>query len=247
MQHLGTCSDDYYVNLNVNTEMELNLDRESALHFFEQIKKRYPSMRNFYGRDSGDYVLEEDKDRGEYRWVSVEQRRFSSGYVNPGKLDEALAQHATMLEIAPFALSASPLDCESVNLMYGFDFNYRGNHNELVAEALGFPPAFDSLMDEMRGRPISYEPSLHLALDEDCKLQARISVETRSSAFHIRTGSFPDEQLSVYVTARRFGALDAGETFVDALQLLDRTCRQLIENYAVERILLPLQQTIAMK
>lgn len=247
MQPLGTCSDDYYVNLNVNTEMDLNLDRGSALHFFEQVKKRYPTMRNFYGREAGDYVLEEDKDRGDYRWVSVEQRRFSSGYVNPGDLDDALQQHATVLEIAPFALSASPLDCESVNLMFGFDFNYRGNHNELVAEALGFPPAFDGLMEELGARPICYEPLLHLALDEDCKLQARISVETRSSAFHIRTGSFPDEQFSVYVTARRFGALDADETFADVLQVLDRTCRQLVQNYAMERILLPLQQAIAMK
>ena len=31
----------------------------------------------------------------------------------------------------------SPLACEALDRMWGFDFNYRGNHHELVAEALG--------------------------------------------------------------------------------------------------------------
>lgn len=247
MQHLGSCSDDFYVNLNVNTEMGLNTSRDSVLHFFEQIKKRYPTMRNFYGRETGEFVMEEDKERGDYRWVAVEPKRFCSGYVNPDNLDNALSQHETVLEIAPFALSASPLDCESVNLMYGFDFNFRGNHNELVAEALGVPPAFDTLMDELHGKAISYEPALHIALDEECKLQCRVSVETRSSAFHVRTATYPDDQISVYVTTRRYGSLDHDQSFVDVLRLLDNTCRHVVENYAIQRILLPLQQTISMK
>src|SRR5687768_13515319 len=40
--------DDYYVNMNLNTEMELPQTRETVLHFFEQVKKSYPTMRNFY-------------------------------------------------------------------------------------------------------------------------------------------------------------------------------------------------------
>ena len=247
MPQFGSCSDDFYVNLNVNTEMELNRGRETVLHYFEQLKKRFPQMRNFYSRDTNEFVLEEEKELGHYRWAAVEPKRFCSGYVNPPSLDAAFLQHETVLELAPFALSASPLDCESVNLMYGFDFNYRGNHNELVAEALGLPPAFDTLPDEMQGQPIAYEPSFQIALDEDCRLQVRISVETRTSAYHVRSNSYPDDQISVYVTARRYGSLDTGESFVDVMHKLDSTCRDVIENYVVERVLVPLQQTISMK
>ena len=110
-----------------------------------------------------------------------------------------------ILELIPYYLTVSPIDCESLNVMFGFDFTYRGNHNQLVAEALGLPPALDRLTEISGGTIISHEPSIQLALDEDCRLQARLSVETRTSAYHVRTGDFPEEQLSVYLTARRYG------------------------------------------
>ena len=50
MSRFGVLSDDFYVNMNLNTEMELPQSRETVLHFFEQIQKKYPSMRNFYSR-----------------------------------------------------------------------------------------------------------------------------------------------------------------------------------------------------
>jgi hypothetical protein len=131
--------------------------------------------------------------------------------------------------------------------MYGFDFSYRGNHNELVAEALGLPPALDTLAEEMQGRPVAYEPAIQIALDEDCRLQCRISVETRTSAYHMRSGTYPDEQISVYVTTRRYGSLEIGESFIDVMHKLDNTCREVVESYVIERVLLPLQQTISMK
>ncbi len=79
MGRYNSVSDDYYVNMNLNTEMELPQSRETVLHFFEQVKKSYPSMKNFYSRERGEFVLEEDKDKGEYRWASIENRRVCSG------------------------------------------------------------------------------------------------------------------------------------------------------------------------
>ncbi len=241
----GTCSDDFYINLNFNTEMELSQSRESVLHFFELIQKKYPLMRNFYCRDQGECVLEEEKSRGHYRWVTVENRRVCSGHVNPDSIEEVLAQHELILETAPFALSVSPIDCESFNLMYGFDFTYRGNHNQLVREVLGAPTAFESVADLAGATTIAYEPSIQFALDEDCRIQCRLSVETRTSAFHVRTGDFPEEQLSVYVTARRYGSLDPGESMVSVLHRLDDICREVVDNHVMERVLLPMQQMIA--
>ncbi len=145
MSRYGMLSDDHYVNMNLNTEMELPQTRDGVLHFFEQVKKKYPSMRNFYGRERGEFVLEEDKEPGSYRWVAVEARRISSGYVNPPSWDEAIEQHRAILSQAPYSVSVSPLDCESLNVMMGFDFTYRGNHNQLLMEALGVCPAFEKL------------------------------------------------------------------------------------------------------
>ena len=236
MHRFGSCSDDFYINLNLNTETELGTSRESVLHYFELMQRKYPSMHNFYCRDSGDAVLEGDKEAGHYR----------SGYVNPENIEGAFDQHAYVLELAPHLLSVSPLDCESLNLMFGFDFTFAGNHNQLIAEALGLPPAFEGVLDRPDTTAITYEPAIQFALADDCRLQCRMSIEPRTRAYHIRTGEFPsDEQLSVYITARRFGSL-RGETYGDVLNTLTKHCTQIVDEYVMEQILLPLQTAIAM-
>lgn len=246
MHRFGSCSDDFYINLNLNTEMELNAGRESILHFFEQMRKRYPTMANFYGRERGEYVLEEDKDRGHYRWTTVEKKRLSSGYVNPESIEDALDLHGLVLELAPYTLSVSGIDCDSVNWTYGFDFTCRGNHNQLVAEALGIVPAFESFAESPGGTPVAYEPAIQLSLDEDCRVQCRLSVETRTTAYHVRTGTYPEEQISVYVTARQYGSLRDGETFEGVVKKLDGICQEFIDNCVMDQVLRPLQQTISL-
>ena len=139
-------------------------------------------MRNFYSRERGEYVLEEEKDQGSYRWATVEPRRVCSGQVNPTSIDEALQQHARVLDIVPYALTVTPLDCESLNVMFGFDFTYRGNHNQLLADALGVVPAFERLAEIPGSSIVGHEPSLQLALDAECRVQCRLNFETRTSA-----------------------------------------------------------------
>src|SRR4029077_13412974 len=176
MGRYNSVSDDYYVNMNLNTEMELPQTRDTVLHFFEQVKKNYPGMKNFYSRERGEFVLEEDKDKGDYRWTSVEARRVSSGYVNPHCVDDAMKQHAFVLDLIPYALSVSPLDCESLNVMYGFDYTYRGNHNQLLLASLGIFPAFEKMAELPGAMVLANEPSIQFALDEDCRTQCRLSI-----------------------------------------------------------------------
>jgi hypothetical protein len=237
--------DDYYLNMNLNTEMELPQSRETVLHFFEQVKKSHPGMRNFYSRERGEFVLEEDKESGDYRWASIESRRVSSGYVNPPSVDEALKQHCLILDLIPYTLSVSPLDCESLNVMYGFDYTYRGNHSQLLVDALGVLPAFEKMTQIPGATILANEPSIQFALDEDCRTQFRLSVEPRTSAYHLRTKEFPEEQLSVYLTARRYGSLDGEETYVSAMRKLADICQEIVDGYVVENVLRPLQQAIA--
>ena len=88
MIRYGSYSDDHYVNMNLNTEMELPHNRETVLHYFEQVQKQFPSMKNFYSRERGEFVLEEEKESGNYRWTSIETRRICSGFVNPPSVED---------------------------------------------------------------------------------------------------------------------------------------------------------------
>lgn len=246
MTSYDSLADDYYVTMNLSTEMELSGSRETILHYFEQMQRKFPEMRNFYSREKGDFVLEEDKERGSYRWCSIESRRLCSGHVNPASLETALDQHRHALELAPYGLSLSRLDCEALDLMLGFDFTYRGNQNQLIAEALGVCPAYERLSSMPGTTFISNEPAITFAIDDDCRTQCRVNVETRTNAYQIRTGEFQDEQVSVYVTARQYGSLSPDTTFVDAIDRLARVCREVVDGYVVEGVLHPLARTISL-
>ena len=242
----GLC-DEFYVNMHLGTEMDLPHNRESILHFFEQIQARFPRMKNFYARERGEFCIEEDKEGTQYRWVSTEPRRLSSGAVGPETYQSAIEQHQIVLELSPFELSLSHLDCESLSLMMGFDFTYRGNQNELLAEALGMMPALERFSEFAPHAILSYEPSLQLSLDEDCKTQCRLSFETRTTAFQVRSGEYSEDQLSVYLTVRRYDSLDKGESFADELRRLAHLAEKMADEYLVDNVLRPLQQTIALK
>lgn len=247
MPSYGSFSDDYYVNLHLTTEMDLPSGRETILAHFEQLRRRYSAMKNFYMRERGEFVLEEEKDGGSYRWASVDQKRVSAGAVNPQEVEQAQKLHQDVLDLAPYTLSVSSLDCETLNLMFGFDFTCRGNHNEIVAQALGLPPCFEKLRETPGASLLGQDPNIQMAIDEDCRTQVRVAIETRTTAYQIRTGDFPEEHLSAYLTVRRFGGLDSGETWHDALARLYSIADELISNYMVENILRPLQLTIAAK
>ncbi len=245
MSRYSSLSDDFYVNMNLSTEMDLPTTRDSVLHFFERLQKQYPSMRHFYGREKGDFILEEDKEQGHYRWSTIEARRLCSGYVNPQSVEDAMDQHRLVLELAPYMLSLSPIDCEAIDLLFGFDFTFRGNHNQLVAEALGVSPALEKMLEVPNATIVSCEPNITLALDEDCRMQCRLSIENRTNAYQIRTGEFPEEQLSVYVTARRYGGLNPDTTYVQLVESLKNVCCEMVDNYVAEHILQPLARAIA--
>ncbi len=240
-------SDDYYVNLSLTTQMELPSNRETVLHYFEQLKKRFPTMENFYSRDRSDFVLEEDKQGGSYRWATVERSRLASGYVNPPELPIAFEQHLDVLDLIPYSLSVSPLDCETLNLMYGFDFTYSGNHHELLADTFGMSPVFESFRRVAGGQLLSFDPCIQLALDDDCRTQCRMNIECRTTAYQVRNEEYPEEQLTVYLTIRRYGGLDPGETYRSCFEKLMHWGQELLDSHVSENILLPLKQAIAIK
>lgn len=238
-------ADDFYINVNLNTEMELPSGRDTVLHFFEQMRKGFPELRNFYTRESGDLVLEGDKEQPSYRWVAIEPRRLCSGQVNPSQPSSAYKQHEMLLDLAPHLLSISVLDCEALDVLFGFDFSYEGNHDEVIAEALGLGPALESLLDLPGSRVMHYEPSMTLTLDESCRLQCRLSVETRTSASQVRNGDFGDDQISLYFTVRQYWGHGPELTFLESFRRQREIGERIVQQHVIPRIVKPLAAAIA--
>jgi hypothetical protein len=245
MNPYSSLSDDFYINTHLHTEMDLPNQRETVLHYFEQLQKRYPKMGRFYQRERGEFILEEDRTHGAYRWASVEQKRICSGIVNPNSLEEAMEQHHCIVDMVPYHLSISKLDCESIGLMYGFDYACRVNHNQLLAEAIGLPAALEPLTTRRGAHLMSFEPAIQISLDDTFRTHARINFEPRTTTYQTKSQEYGEELLSVYVTIRRFESLTPEEDFATELHRLDSLMRELMDSYIVEAILKPLQAAIA--
>jgi hypothetical protein len=247
MNPYSSLCDDFGVYVYLNTKMELPTKRETVLHFFDSLQKTFPQMTDFECRESGEFVLEEDREQGSYRWVTLEPRRLCTGFVNPPELEDADQQHERVLELAPYHLDFSFLDCEAMDVLFAFDFMFTGNHDEVVAEALGTNTTLEKLIQMPGGRVINYEPSLMLALDDQCRLQCRLSVETRTNAYQIRTGQFPESPISVYFTVRQYWGRQGYKTFGESYQNQRRICQELVDSHIVPAVVRPLSETISAK
>src|SRR5258708_14461198 len=89
MNPYSSLCDDFGVYVYLNTKMELPSGRETVLHFFDTLQKSFPRMTDFERREGGEFVLEEDREQGSYRWVTLESRRLCPGFVNPPALAAA--------------------------------------------------------------------------------------------------------------------------------------------------------------
>jgi len=230
----GSFCDDFYADMYISTELDLPKERDTLLAFFERIQKQFPSMGSFYRRQSGRYCLEESTDGGQYRWVTVEADRIGAGFVNPPSFEDAYCLDRLVIELSPYMLGVSHLDIDSLDVTFAMDFDYQGNHDEIVAEALLGSTAFSCLLDLPGSKAIGFSPTLVIALDEGCRTQARIGIESRTTAYEVRSGKYkPEEPITLYFTIR--GHPRADEKF-DALKAFERQC-SLAEELMAEKIL----------
>jgi len=247
MNSYGSFCDDFGVYVYLNTKMELPTGRETVLHFFDSLQKTFPGMTDFEVRESGEYVLEEDREQGSYRWATIEGRRLSTGYVNPPDIETADQQHERILELAPYHLDFSPLDCEALDVLFAFDFMYSGNHDEVVAEALAVNTPLEGLLQMPNARVINFEPAVMMSLDDTFRLQCRLAVETRTTTFQVRTGQFPEAPISVYFTVRQYWGRQQAKTFGESYRNQRKICQELVDAHVMPNVIKPLAQAIAAK
>jgi len=240
--------DEFYLDMYINTELDLPSQRDTILAFFERIQKQFPSMGCFYRRENNEYCLEEDRNAGRYRWITLEIDRIGSGVVNPSSCEDAYSQDRVIIELVPYMLSVNHLDIDSLDVTFGMDFDFAGNHDEVIAEALLAKSAFNCLLDLPQARPIDFSPAVVVALSDDCRTQARINVESKTSLYKPgRQKCKSDKAISLSFTIRQYPLTT--EKF-NALKSFESQCR-LAEELMAEKIVpnfaQPLVNIIAQK
>ena len=109
----------------------------------------------------------------------------------------------------------------------------------------GLGPGLEGLLEVPGGRVIHFEPSVTLALDESCRLQCRLSVETRTNAYQIRTGEFDEDQISVYFAVRQYWGTGPDRSFAESFRRQRAIGEELVQERIIPRIVRPLAQAIA--
>jgi hypothetical protein len=229
------------------SKVDLPTSRDTVLHFFDSVRKLYPRMTDFEKRDTSEYALEEDREGGSYRFVTIDGRRITSGFVNPPTVEDADAQNEKILEMAPYHLGIHPLDTDALDVLYYFDLMYQGNHDEVVAEALASDGPLDSFTKLSGSRVLNFQPNVMMALDDGCQLQARLSVETRTSAYQVRTGNFSDSPITVYFTIRQFWGRQPFKTYHESYLNQRRILDELVADHVIPKVITPLRQAIGAK
>ncbi|VTR96586.1 hypothetical protein [Tuwongella immobilis] len=238
-------ADTFKCNLYLNTKLELSLPRETVLTLFESLQKSFPTLTDLDRRDDGEITVEEDREQSAYRWIRLSPRRLAAGCVNPQSHEFAQDFHTRILEIAPYHLGLSGLDTDILDITWTFELDYTGNHDDLVAEAIGRQTAFESMLTIPNSKIVSFEPWATIALDDECRLQFRVSIETRTTGYQIRTGRFPDAPISVHCTLRQFWSKQGSRRFLDAYHSQTSQLHELVDQHVIPQIVRPLQQAIA--
>jgi len=237
-------ADTFRLIFYLNTKLDLSLGRETVLHLFETLQKSFPMMTDLDRLEDGEIMLDEDRDQPSYRWVRLAARRLAAGYVNPPSLEEAVVLHTKVLEVAPFHLGLTGLDTDMFDVTFSFDLDFAGNHDDLVAEALGRNSAFETMLMHPLTKIVSFEPWATIALDEECRLQFRVSIETRTTGYQIRTNQFPDSPISVHCTLRQFWSKMGTRTFSEAFDSQREKLQELVDLHVIPNIIRPLVQAI---
>ncbi len=237
--------DDFYVNMRLSTQLNLPHSRETVLHFFERIQKDFPSLTRFRKHENSDLCLEENRENDAYRWVTLEQRRLLSGHVNPPSIQDSLKLHQLLLELAPYNLGLSPVEIDYLDVLFGFDLSFRGNHDEVVAEGLLQSSPLAGLLEEEGAKAVDIQPSITVALSDDCRLQARVDIVTRTNSYQVRTGDYSNDVISVYLILRRYWGDRPKEPMEQIFAGLSEKAESLCSTFVVPRLLRPLSTAIA--
>jgi hypothetical protein len=242
----ATC-DDFSISARLFLKLDLALSRETVLHFFDRIRKEYPSLARLRRRSNDSLVLEENAQADQARrWIRLERDSLRLGCANPQDLQEAKRFGQLVFQQAPYHLTLGDLDYDHLEVIFGFELEYEGNHDQLVAETLfaDHPIAAFLLGDEVY-HAIDAQPFYGVALSPACDIQAYLELKSRTSSYEVRTGQYEAQPLGVCLTLRRYWGFGSADGPEQVFEQLFHQAEQLAADKAVPLVVAPLAQAIA--
>ncbi|MEO1007949.1 MAG: hypothetical protein AAFX79_05245 [Planctomycetota bacterium] len=237
------CS-DMYVNLKLAFKVELETGRQEAMGFFGVLQKRFPALENFrYSHD--ELSIEAGPRTAQQLWAAVRGDCVRAGVVNPASFADAYALHRDVLEFAPAYLGLSNLDIDYYELLFGFDIDAQGDHDQIVFDAVLRGSPLGDLIEEAGWSPIDTQPVIGVKLTGN-------GLPRRSEAyFECKTRpSNPDrmgdrEPISVYLTVRRHGPVEDIATPKLELADLASNGERILDTAVMPRLIQPIRSHIA--
>ncbi len=246
---LGAHCDDFHASTRLFFKMELSLERETTIHFFERIRREYPAMRRFRRRDEDALILEENdaESRTEsHRWVRIEPGSLRWGSFAPRAREDCRAFSRFVLEQAPCHLTLSDLDIDYMEVVYGFDMEYSGNHDQLIAETLYRDhPLASLLLGEEAAHTVDCQPYFGIALTPQCDVQAHLEIKSRTTSYEVRTGEYDSQLVSVNLSIRRYWGFDDNRDLPRIHEKLSDAADELAVTRVVPLVVNPLALAIA--
>src|ERR1043165_2814451 len=218
-------SSDFYVNLKLSLKLDLPRERQTILDLFDRVRRQFPSMSQFR-RYRDELALEAEPGSSQHRWVAIRNNNIRAGAVNPGTLNEAYTLHRHVLDVAPFFLRISPLDVDSLELLFGFDMHAERNHDEVVYEALIANSPLAKLLDMPGSQVIDCQPIFGVVLREAGDVEVHFEVKTRTAGREGRT----DEPISIYLTLRKYGPIGEVKQLPEVRAQLARHGEELVDS-----------------
>lgn len=243
----GAHCDEFHVSTRLFLKLDLAMERETVLHFFDSVKREFPSLRKLRRHDNDSLSLEEDEnEQGRRRWLRLDRAAIRLGHHNPACMEDAERLGSVVLKMAPYHLTLGDLDYDHLEVVLGFDLEYRGNHDQLVAETFFSEGPLGGLLNhDSVQHTIDVQPFLGMALNESCDTQAYLEIKSRTSTYEVRTGQYDPQPLSVFLILRRYWGFSEGESLLDAHRKLIEQAAEWAEDRVVPHVVNPLATAIA--
>lgn len=239
----GALCTDFYVNQKLALKMDLPGERESVLHFFDRVRKTVPAMKRFR-RYSDELALESSRREASYSWLALRRNSIRSGHVNPDTMEQAHKLHKLILQTSPYHLDLSPLDVDYFELLYGFDLESSGNHDELVHEALLEGSPLAKLLDMNGAKVLDVQPVLGVSLNESGSLQAYFEAKTRPRSRRGSAKAYRGEPISLTLSLRQYGPIDHVDDLVPQYDQLAQRAEALATEKFIPDFLTPVARLI---
>lgn len=246
MWSFAAICDEFCVHCRLFLKLDLDPSRETMVHYLERVRRGFPRMTRMRRRDDGGLILEEEGDgqRGR-RYLRLQANALRFGIYSPPDMDSVRRFGEAVLDNAPPHLSLSALDYDYMDVVYVFDLEYRGNHDELVAETIFADHPLMRAMTAAGQHVIDCQPFVGVAVSPGCEKQAFLEIKGRTSTFELRSGEFDAAPLGVHVTARRYWGFGELPEPRGVHEQLLQTAQEFSEDIAVPHLVRPLAAAIA--